>query len=68
MSGQPGKTFDVNAIRVPSGDQSGPPAPVGTSVTRRASPPSAGMIQIWLEPSRSETKASDRPSGDQRGE
>ena len=61
---------DVKAMRLPSGDQTGPLAPVSSEVSGHASPPSAsGRIQIWPRPSsRLVVKAMLRPSGDQTGE
>ena len=66
-----------------SGDQVGDPTPCGIQVNWRASPPSVGISQSCglpvlarfsrgasfgsASPSRSEMKASQRPSGDQAG-
>jgi len=58
----------ANAMRRPSGDQSGAPAPRGRSVTAAASPPANGSTKICGGPPALLTKASLRPSDDQRGE
>src|SRR6266536_4908491 len=76
-------TCEENTICLLSGDQTGLEAPCCINVSCRASPPSVGISQIWDlplpsffcsfsfllagSPSRSETKANQRPSGDQLG-
>src|SRR5579872_2104615 len=59
-------------MRVESGDHATFSTLSLPSVSRRASPPSAGMIQrfpgVLSSLPRLETNASQRPSGDQRGE
>src|SRR5262245_60808310 len=65
----PGPGPNVNAIFVPSGDQSLSEAPGdGTFVSCVAGSPFAGMIQIWrIPPLRREVNAICVPSGDQVG-
>ncbi len=69
-------TRAMQARRALSGDQTGSDAPFFSFVTWRASPPAVSRTQIcglasFSPPSvpspRLETKASRRPSGDQRG-
>src|SRR5687768_13894546 len=61
--------FALKAIFEPSGDHAGTPAPNGRVVRTRDSPPSAGMMaSCGLSSPRSDRNASQRPSGDQRGE
>src|SRR5439155_25322987 len=50
-----------------SGSHSGSDTASGRLVTRRASPPATGSTHSCAPFSRVETKASVRPSGDQRG-
>src|SRR3954470_16844762 len=59
----------AKAIVLPSGDQTGLPAPFGRLVSATASPPRVEMSWIW-EPSfaAERTKATREPSGDQRGD
>src|SRR3954471_14399985 len=59
-----------NAIRVPSGDHTGAPAPLGRLVRARASPPPRiGSRKICgVSFSSGRTKASQAPSGDHRGD
>src|SRR6266513_6517052 len=63
-----------NAIVLPSGDQTGDPAPFGASVSGRASPPSIEMryicagLDLPSTGSGVRTNATSRPFGDQRGE
>src|SRR6185312_14730317 len=57
-----------NTICPPSGDHIGAPAPSGSLVRRRDSPPPAGMIaSCGFSSPRSLKNASDVPSGAQRG-
>ena len=51
----------------PVGDQIGPETSMGSLVKGRASPPSTGKSQTWLDPLRVEMKAMVLPSGLQRG-
>src|SRR5271167_623807 len=83
VSSSAGPTAALNTNCLLSGDQAGCEAPCCMKVSWRASPPSVGMSQIWGlplpcffcslsslpadSPSRSETKASQRPSGDHTG-
>src|ERR1044071_64153 len=60
---QSGKTSDVNAIHLPSGDQTGAAAPVEIFVTCSLWPPSWSITQTWVPV----VKAIFFPSGDQRG-
>src|SRR5947208_4258114 len=62
-SAQSWYTSDVNAIERPSGDQTGPSAPVERFVTCLRSPPEASIVQTCPPV----TNAMRRPSGDQRG-
>src|SRR5437762_4092749 len=62
----------VNAIDLPSGDQTGSPAPLGKSVNTKASPPPMGSMHNCGGsglPSFSVARMKTRnlPSGDQRG-
>src|SRR5438093_8373407 len=66
-SGQSGNTSEVKASHRPSRDQMTPSAPVEMLVSFRASPPDRSNIQTCGAPSRAETNAILRPSGDQRG-
>src|SRR6266436_5293037 len=83
VSSSAGPTGALKSNRLPSGDQTGLEAPCCMKVSWLASPPSVGISHIWglplpccfcsfsllpvASPSRSETKASQRPSGDQVG-
>src|SRR6266567_4012940 len=83
VSWSAGPTAALNNNCLISGDQTGFEAPCCMKVNLRASPPSAGISQTWglplpcffcslsslplVSPSRSETKANQRPSGDHAG-
>ena len=56
-----------NAILLPSGDQTGAPAPSGSEVSRSGSPPPAGSSQSWAGPPSARRNAILVPSGDQAG-
>ena len=61
----------AKAIVLPSGDQTGLPAPFGRLVSATASPPRVEMSWICgpsLSFSEERTKATREPSGDQRGD
>src|SRR5436190_17762344 len=66
-SASPNQTSLVNAIFLPSGDQTGPPAPVDNEVSARGLDPSGPISQTCGAPSFFATYASVFPSGDQRG-
>ena len=57
----------TKAKDVPSGDQSNAVTPPFSSVICSASPPETLMRQMLALPLRDETKATNLPSGDQRG-
>jgi hypothetical protein len=57
----------VNAILSPLGDQVGLATSIGNLVSCRASPPSIGRSQTWVEPPRFDVKAIVLPSGLHRG-
>ena len=83
VSSSAGPVWALNRMRLLSGDHTGFEAPCCINVNWRASPPSVGMSQTWGlpfpcffcsfsslpagSPSRSDTNASHRPSGDQLG-
>src|SRR5712692_8477726 len=83
VSSSAGPTAALNNTCLLSGDQTGLEAPCCIKVSWRASPPSVGISQTWglplpcffssllslpiASPSRSETKASQCPLGDQTG-
>src|SRR5207249_2300464 len=66
-SAQSGYTLEVKSRLSLLAAQTTPSASVEIEVSCRASPPFRGRIQICDLPLRVETKASDCPSGDQRG-
>src|SRR5579863_295219 len=83
VSSSAGPTCELKRMRLLSGDHAGLDAPCCMKVTCCASPPEVGMIHIWglplpsffwsfsflpaRSPSRSETNASQLPSGDHAG-
>ncbi len=67
--GSGGVSLLTNAIRCPSGAQTGSETAFSRSVTRRASPPPTGISQrCGVSVSRLERKASRAPFGDHRGD
>src|SRR5436190_21631222 len=60
---QSGRTSEVNAIHLPSGDQTGPATPVDIFVCWFLSSPSLSIVHNWPPV----TNAIFLPSGDQRG-